>query len=300
MTLQNPKIINGVFHSEELLKKVSKIVTKSINIINRKPCIAVILVGCNPASEIYVKNKIKIANTVSIDSKKIQLQENISEQELLNEIHVLNNNKNIDGILVQLPLPSHISEKRVTLSIDPEKDVDGFHPINLGHLLTGDQKMIPCTPLGCLYLLKSELKSLDGLSAVIIGRSNIVGKPMQCLLLKENCTVTIAHSKTKNLSEITSKADILIAAVGKANLINKKFVKSNSTIIDVGINRLKHNDKNIIVGDVQFLDVIDKAKKITPVPGGVGPMTIACLMYNTVKASFVRNNYDFKENIFDE
>ena len=300
MTLQNSKIIDGVFHSEELLKKVGKIVTKLINIINRKPCIAVILVGCNPASEIYVKNKIKIANTVSIDSKKIQFQENISEQELLNEIHVLNNDKNIDGILVQLPLPSHISEKRVTLSIDPEKDVDGFHPINLGHLLTGDQKMIPCTPLGCLYLLKSELKSLDGLSAVIIGRSNIVCKPMQCLLLKENCTVTIAHSKTKNLSEISSKADILIAAVGKANLINKKFVKSNSTIIDVGINRLKHNDKNIIVGDVQFLDVIDKAKKITPVPGGVGPMTIACLMYNTVKASFVRNNYDFKENIFDE
>ena len=300
MTLQNSKLINGVFHSEELLKKVGKMVKKSINIINRKPCIAVILVGHNPASEIYVKNKIKIANTVSIDTQKIQFQTNISEQELLNEIHILNNNKNIDGILVQLPLPSHISEKRITLSIDPEKDVDGFHPINLGHLLIGDHKMIPCTPLGCLYLLKSELKTLDGLSAVIIGRSNIVGKPMQCLLLKENCTVTIAHSKTKNLCEITSKADILIAAVGKANLINKKFVKSNSTIIDVGINRLNNNDKNIIVGDVQVSDVIDKVKKITPVPGGVGPMTIACLMYNTVKASLVRNNYDFKENIFDE
>ena len=279
MTLQNSKIINGVFHSEELLKKVGKMVKKSINIINRKPCIAVILVGYNPASEIYVKNKIKIANNISIDTKKIQFQENISQQELLNEIQVLNNNKNIDGILVQLPLPSHISEKKVTLSIDPEKDVDGFHPINLGHLLIGDHKMIPCTPLGCLYLLKSELKTLDGLSAVIVGRSNIVGKPMQCLLLKENCTVTIAHSKTKNLKEECLKADILVVAVGIPKLVKGDWIKKGSIVIDVGINKTEEG----IVGDVDFDEVSKFAKAITPVPGGVGPMTIACLLKNTIE-----------------
>lgn len=300
MSDKNVKIIDGIYHSKKLLKKVSDLVVKSTNLNGRKPNIAVILVGDNPASEIYVKNKIKIANKLSIETNKIKFDSNISEKKLLSKISGLNEDENIDGILVQLPLPSHISENKVILSIDPLKDVDGFHPTNFGNLLIGDFKMIPCTPLGCLYLLKNELKSLDGLNVVIIGRSNIVGKPIQCLLLKENCTVTITHSKTKNLSEITSKADILITAIGKANFVSQNFVKSNSIIIDVGINRIKLDNKNKIVGDVDFQDVLYKVKKITPVPGGVGPMTVACLMYNTVKASLTRNKHKFKEIIFDE
>ena len=295
------KIINGIKHSKNLTKKIKELVLKSERLNKRKPSIAVILIGENSASKIYVKNKIKTAENIGIISKKISYPSSISEKELLNKINDLNEQKDIDGILVQLPLPIHISEDKVILSIDPKKDVDGFHPINLGNLFLGNKNgMIPCTPLGCIYMLKKELGSLNGLNATIVGRSNIVGKPMQSLLLKENCTTTIAHSKTRNLSELTLKADILIAAIGMTEFIDDSYVKEKATVIDVGINRKKINDKIKILGDVNFNDVINKVNLITPVPGGVGPMTIACLMYNTVKASFLRNNHEFKEIIFDE
>ena len=295
------KIINGIKHSQNLIESVKELVLKSERLNKRKPSIAVILIGANSASEIYVKNKIKTAENIGIISKKIVYPSSITEKELLNKIKDLNEQKDIDGILVQLPLPMHISEDKVILSIDPKKDVDGFHPINLGNLFLGkNHGMIPCTPLGCIYMLKKELGSLNGLKATIVGRSNIVGKPMQSLLLKENCTTTITHSKTRNLSEFTLKADILIAAIGMTEFIDNSYLKDKATVIDVGINRKKINDKIKILGDVNFNDVINKVNLITPVPGGVGPMTIAYLMYNTVKASFLRNNHEFKEIIFDE
>ena len=295
------KIIDGINHSKNLIESVKKLVLKSEKLNKRKPSIAVILIGENLASKIYVKNKIKTAEKIGIVSKRITLPSSISEKELLNKIKNLNEQREIDGILVQLPLPDHISEYKIILSIDPKKDVDGFHPINLGNLFLGNNNgMIPCTPLGCIYMLKKELGSLSGLNATIVGRSNIVGKPMQSLLLKENCTTTITHSNTRNLSGFTQKADILIAAIGMAEFIDNSYIKNEATIIDVGINRKKINDKNKILGDVNFDNVISKVNLITPVPGGVGPMTIACLMYNTVKASFLRNDYEFKEIIFDE
>jgi methylenetetrahydrofolate dehydrogenase (NADP+)/methenyltetrahydrofolate cyclohydrolase len=297
----NIKIINGINHSQNLIESVKELVLKSERLNKRKPSIAVILIGENSASEIYVKNKIKTAENIGIISKKIVYPSSITEKELLNKIKELNQQKDIDGILVQLPLPTHISEDKVILSIDPKKDVDGFHPINLGNLFLGNKNgMIPCTPLGCIYMLKKELGSLNGLNATIVGRSNIVGKPMQSLLLQENCTTTIAHSKTRNLSKFTLKADILIAAIGMTEFIDNSYVKDKAIVIDVGINRKKINGKIKILGDVNFNAVINKVNLITPVPGGVGPMTIACLMYNTVKASFLRNNREFKETIFDE
>ena len=301
MTNNDTKIISGINHSKNLIESVKKLVLESEKLNKRKPSIAVILIGENSASNLYVKNKIKTAEKIGIVSKKITFPSSISEKALLNKIKNLNEQSEIDGILVQLPLPNHISEHKVVLSIDPRKDVDGFHPINLGNLFLGnDSGMIPCTPLGCIYMLKKELGSLSGLNATIVGRSNIVGKPMQSLLLKENCTTTITHSNTKNLSEFTLQADILIAAIGMAEFIDNSYIKDNATIIDVGINRKKINDENKILGDVNFDNVISKANLITPVPGGVGPMTIACLMYNTVKASFLRNDHKFKEIIFDE
>ena len=299
--INDTKIINGINHSKNLIESVKKLVLKSEKLNKRKPSIAVILIGENLASKIYVKNKIKTAENIGIISKTITLPSSISEKELLNKIKNLNEQREIDGILVQLPLPDHISEYKIILSIDPKKDVDGFHPINLGNLFLGNNNgMIPCTPLGCIYMLKKELGSLSGLNATIVGRSNIVGKPMQSLLLKENCTTTITHSNTRNLSGFTQKADILIAAIGMAEFIDNSYIKDEATIIDVGINRKKINDKNKILGDVNFDSVISKVKLITPVPGGVGPMTIACLMYNTVKASFLRNDNEFREIIFDE
>ena len=295
------KIINGIKHSRNLIESVKELVLSSERLNKRKPSIAVILIGENSASEIYVKNKIKTAENIGIISKKFIFSSSITENELLSKIKDLNEQEEIDGILVQLPLPIHISQDKIILSIDPRKDVDGFHPINAGNLFLGNYNgMIPCTPLGCIYMLKKELGSLSGLNATIVGRSNIVGKPMQSLLLKENCTTTITHSNTKNLSEFTLKADILIAAIGMAEFIDNSYVKDEATVIDVGINRKKINDKNKILGDVNFDNVISKVNLITPVPGGVGPMTIACLMYNTVKASFLRNGHEFKEVIFDE
>ena len=275
-------IIDGKKIAEQLRDKIKSDIKKMSD--NNKPGLAVILIGEHPASQIYVRNKEKFANEVGINSSILRFDENISERDLKNEIKKLNDDPNVHGILVQLPLPKHISQKDIIQSIDPDKDVDGFHPINVGNLSSGNNAMVPCTPLGCYYLIKKVIPNLSGLNAVVIGRSNINGKPMAQLLLKENCTVTIVHSKTKNIEEICKKGDIIIAAVGKPKMVKSDWVKNTAVIIDVGINRIEINGKNKIVGDVDFDNIQDKVKGISPVPGGVGPMTIACLLENTLKA----------------
>ena len=272
-------IIDGKKEAEVLREEIKKEIISIKNKTNKSPALTVILVGDFAPSQIYVKNKEKISKEVGINSNVIKYPKDVSEEEILKKIKELNNDKNVSGILVQLPLPNQISKEKVINLIDPLKDVDGFSPINAGNLASGYNAIVPCTPLGCLLLLKKVEKNLSGKHAVIIGRSNLNGKPLAQLLLKENCTVTITHSKTKNLKEECLKADILIAAVGVANLVKKDWVKSGSVIIDVGIN--KQGDK--IVGDVNFEEVKDKVKAITPVPGGVGPMTIACLLKNTLE-----------------
>jgi methylenetetrahydrofolate dehydrogenase (NADP+)/methenyltetrahydrofolate cyclohydrolase len=298
MTIIN-KIIDGKMYAEKLLGEIHPLSKGFLNNFNRKPCLTVILVGDNPASKIYVKNKILIAKKIDIESREILLGSDVTEDELIHHISILNKDQNVDGILVQLPLPKHISEKKIINLISPSKDVDGFHPENFGKLFMGDPKFIPCTPLGCLYLLKHEIDDIKGKNAVIIGRSNIVGKPMASLLLSSDCSVTIIHSKSKNIEVHTRKADILIVAVGIPEMIDEKFIKPDAIVIDVGINRLesKNNDnssnKGALVGDVKFENVLKIAKKITPVPGGVGPMTIACLMHNTVKAAYINKKNDF-------
>ena len=275
-------IIDGKKIAEQLRDKIKSDIKKMSD--NNKPGLAVILIGEHPASQIYVRNKEKFANEVGINSSVLRFDENISERDLKNEIKKLNDDPNVHGILVQLPLPKHISQKDIIQSIDPDKDVDGFHPINVGNLSSGNNAMVPCTPLGCYYLIKKVIPNLSGLNAVVIGRSNINGKPMAQLLLKENCTVTIVHSKTKNIEEICKNGDIIIAAVGKPKMVKSDWVKDTAVIIDVGINRIEINGKNKIVGDVDFDNIQDKVKGISPVPGGVGPMTIACLLENTLKA----------------
>jgi methylenetetrahydrofolate dehydrogenase (NADP+)/methenyltetrahydrofolate cyclohydrolase len=260
---------------EEIKKEISEIKIK----INKSPGLYVILIGDFVPSQIYVKNKEKNSKEVGINSKIIRYPKEVKESEILEKIEELNNNNNVSGILVQLPLPAHISKEKVINAIKPSKDVDGFHPINVGNLSLGYKAIVPCTPLGCLLLIKKAEKNLTGKHAVIIGRSNLNGKPMAQLLLKEDCTVSIVHSKTKDLKLECQKADILVAAVGVANLVKGDWVKKDSIIIDVGINKVA--DK--IVGDVDFDQVKDKVKAITPVPGGVGPMTIACLLKNTLE-----------------
>ena len=249
-----------------------------------RPGLTVILIGDDLASQIYVRNKEKFAQEVGIRSKILKFDSTITEQNLISEIHKLNNDTSVHGILVQLPLPNHINSRKIISEIDPGKDVDGFHPVNVGNLSAGNEALVPCTPYGCYLLLKEVMSNLSGLHAVIIGRSNINGKPMAQLLLKEDCTVTIAHSKTKNLKQLCLTADILVAAVGKAHMVKSDWVKSDCVVIDVGINRLEENGNKKIVGDVDFENIKNKVKAITPVPGGVGPMTISCLLNNTFKA----------------
>jgi methylenetetrahydrofolate dehydrogenase (NADP+)/methenyltetrahydrofolate cyclohydrolase len=272
-------IIDGKHESallrEEIKKEISIIKEKT----NKVPGLSVILIGDFLPSQIYVKNKEKNSKEVGIKSEIIRYPKEVTEQEVLEKIKELNNAKHISGILVQLPLPQQIDKEKIINAINPLKDVDGFHPINVGNLASGYKAVVPCTPLGCLLLIKKTEKNLSGKHAVILGRSNLNGKPMAQLLLKENCTVTIAHSKTKNLKDECQKADILIAAVGVANLVRGDWVKKDSIIIDVGINKVGEK----IVGDVNFEEVKDKVKAITPVPGGVGPMTIACLLKNTLE-----------------
>ena len=272
-------IIDGKKESELLKDLIKKEISDLKNKTNKTPSLAVILVGDYPPSHIYVKNKEKSSKEVGIISNVIKYPKDVREKEIIDKIKELNKDDKVSGILVQLPLPNQIRKEKIINLIDPSKDVDGFHPINVGNLSSGYKSIIPCTPMGCLLLLKKVDNNLTGKHAVIIGRSNLNGKPMAQLLLKENCTVTITHSRTKNLKEECSKADILIVAVGIANLVKKDWVKKGSIIIDVGINKL--DDK--IVGDVNFDEVKDKVKAITPVPGGVGPMTIACLLKNTLE-----------------
>ena len=272
-------IIDGKKEAEIIRSAIKKEILDIKSKTNKSPNLTVILIGEFVPSKIYVKNKEKKAKEVGINSKIIKYPKNISEKEVLTKINELNKDKNISGILVQLPLPDQISKEKIINAIHPSKDVDGFNPINVGNLSSGYKSIVPCTPLGCLYLIKKVEKNLSGKHAVIIGRSNLNGKPMAQLLLRENCTVTIVHSKTNNLQNECLKADILVVAVGMPNLVRKNWVKENAVVIDVGINKVGEK----IVGDVNFDELKDKTKAITPVPGGVGPMTIACLLKNTLE-----------------
>ena len=248
----------------------------------RHVCLAVIQVGSDPASSIYVGNKKKACDYVGIESLSYELDEHTSEQELLSLIDRLNRDDKVDGILVQLPLPEHIDENAVIRAIHPDKDVDGFHPESAGRLCIGEKGFVPCTPAGIIQLLKRSGIEIEGKECVVVGRSNIVGKPMALLLLRENGTVTVAHSRTRDLREVTKRADILVAAVGKPKFITAEYIKEGAVVIDVGIHR---NEDHKLCGDVDFDDVKEKAAAITPVPGGVGPMTIAMLMSNCVEAA---------------
>ena len=272
-------IIDGKKEAAILREEIKKEIALIKNKTNKAPGLSVILIGEFAPSQIYVKNKEKNSKEVGINSNVIRYSKDVTEEEILKKIKELNTDKEVSGILVQLPLPEQIDKEKIINAINPLKDVDGFHPINVGNLASGYKAVVPCTPLGCLLLIKKVEKNLLGKHAVILGRSNLNGKPMAQLLLKENCTVTIVHSKTKNLKQECQKADILVAAVGVANLVKDDWVKKDSIVIDVGINKV--GDK--IVGDVQFNAVKDKVKAITPVPGGVGPMTIACLLKNTLE-----------------
>tara|TARA_B110001452_G_scaffold110090_1_gene91343 strand:+ start:467 stop:1303 length:837 start_codon:yes stop_codon:yes gene_type:complete len=260
---------------DEIKKEIESIKLKT----NKVPGLTVILIGDFTPSQIYVRNKEKNSKEVGISSEVVKYSKDVKEQEVLKKIELLNKDNNVSGILVQLPLPNQIDKEKIINAIDPKKDVDGFHPTNVGNLSSGYKATVPCTPLGCLLLIKKVESSLSGKHAVILGRSNLNGKPMAQLLLKENCTVTIVHSKTKDLKAECLKADILVAAVGVANLVKSDWVKKDSIVIDVGINKV--GDK--IVGDVDFETVKEKVRAITPVPGGVGPMTIACLLKNTLE-----------------
>ena len=272
-------IIDGKKEAATLRKEIKNEIANLKKKTNKVPGLTVILIGEFLPSQIYVRNKEKNSKEVGINSNVIKYPSDISEKEVLNKIEELNNDKNISGILVQLPLPDQINKEKIINAIDPLKDVDGFNPVNVGNLASGHKAIVPCTPLGCLLLIKKVEKNLSGKHAVIIGRSNLNGKPMAQLLLKENCTVTIVHSKTKNLQNECLKADILVAAAGVPNLVKKDWVKSDAVVIDVGINKVN----NKIIGDVNFEEIKDKVKAITPVPGGVGPMTIACLLSNTLE-----------------
>ena len=271
-------IIDGKAISQAIKDEV-KAEAERLSEGNRKPCLAVILVGSDPASAVYVGNKKKACEYCGFDSVSIEMPEETTEEEVLTKIAELNADENVDGILVQLPLPKHINEDNVILAIDPAKDVDGFHPVNVGNLLIGRDGFVSCTPAGIIELLKRSNVDIQGKECVVIGRSNIVGKPMAVLILRENATVTVCHSRTKDLKEVAKRADILIVAVGKPKLITKEYVKEGAVVIDVGIHRTENKK---LCGDVDFDDVCEHTSLITPVPGGVGPMTIAMLMKNTL------------------
>lgn len=274
-------IIDGKKCSEEILENLKKEVSEYKEKLGKVPGLAVIILGDNPASKIYVKSKIRACEKTGVLSKEIILDENVSEEELIKEIEKLNNDKNINGILVQLPLPAHINEKKVCEAISVKKDVDGFKPENLGKIMLGDEDgFISCTPQGIIYLIDQLNMDLHGKNVVVVGRSNIVGKPVASLLINKGATTTICNSKTKDLSGILKRADIIVIAIGKAKFLTKDMVKEGAVIIDVGINRVDGK----ICGDVDFENVSQIASHITPVPGGVGPMTIAMLLKNTVKA----------------
>ncbi|MFA6280752.1 MAG: bifunctional methylenetetrahydrofolate dehydrogenase/methenyltetrahydrofolate cyclohydrolase FolD [Bdellovibrionales bacterium] len=257
------------------------------------PSLAVILVGDDPASQVYVRNKNRVCEEVGFRSYSHTLPSSATEMELLTLINELNNNPQVNGILVQLPLPEHFNERTVINAIDPIKDVDGFHPVNVGRQTTGLMSLAPCTPLGCMMMLNDTISDLGGKKALVVGRSNIVGKPMALMLLQSSCTVTIAHSRTQNLREECLAADILVAAIGKPAAIKGDWIKEGAVVIDVGINRVMDPEtgKHKLCGDVEFDVARERALAITPVPGGVGPMTIACLMQNTMQATMMQNGW---------
>ena len=284
-------IIDGKAFAASVRQKVASKVADLKETHSITPGLAVVLVGEDPASQVYVRSKGKQTIEVGMNSFEHKLDVNTSEEELLALIDELNADPIVHGILVQLPLPKHVDESLVTNRIVPEKDVDGFHIANVGLLGTGQQSMVPCTPLGCLLMLRDYHGSLSGKNAVVIGRSNIVGKPMAQLLLNESCTVTIAHSRTNNLADVVRRADIVVAAVGRSEMVPGDWIKPGATVIDVGINRVDAGDaKTKLVGDVDYASCAAVAGAITPVPGGVGPMTIACLLANTVTACCRINN----------
>jgi methylenetetrahydrofolate dehydrogenase (NADP+)/methenyltetrahydrofolate cyclohydrolase len=279
------KIIDGKKISQGIIEALAVEVQEFSDSYNTLPGLAVVLVGEDPASEVYVRNKIKRASEVGIHSTKHLLSVTSSQEVLIETIQKLNNDPTVHGILVQLPLPDHINEKVVIEAIHPAKDVDGFHPLNVGALVAGTAELKPCTPYGCMLLLKSIHHDLSGKLAVVVGRSNIVGKPMASLLLQADCSVITVHSRSKNVEQLCAQADIIVAAVGRPHMIKADWIKSGATVIDVGINAIEIDGKRKLVGDVDFNDVEPCAGAITPVPGGVGPMTIACLMKNTLTAA---------------
>jgi len=295
------KIIDGKAFAATVREKVAVHVARLKNDHGITPGLAVVLVGEDPASQVYVRSKGKATIETGMKSVEHKLDPETSQSDLLSLIDDLNNDDTIHGILVQLPLPGHLDEDLVINAISPAKDVDGFHISNVGLLGTGQKSMVPCTPLGCLMMLRDHHGSLSGLDAVVIGRSNIVGKPMAQLLLGESCTVTIAHSRTKDLPEVARRADIVVAAVGRAEMVPGDWIKPGATVIDVGINRIdapeKGEGKTRLVGDVDFESASAVAGAITPVPGGVGPMTIACLLANTVTACSRANGLEEPEGL---
>ena len=286
------KVIDGKLIAAELRAETAVKVENFKKEFSKVPTLAVVLVGEDPASQVYVSTKSKMAKEIGMDVEDHYLDVTVSEAKLLEVVNMLNNDQKVNGILVQLPLPSHIDSRLIIDAIDPIKDADGFHAVNVGRNSIGGELLnktfTPCTPLGCYLMLKKSVADLKGMHAVIIGRSNIVGKPMAQLLLEESCTVTIVHSKTRNIEELTRQADIVVAAVGRPLMVKKEWIKEGAIVIDVGINRVDHPDnpgKTKLVGDVDFDEVLTVASAITPVPGGVGPMTIACLLKNTVDAA---------------
>ena len=283
------RLIDGKAAAVAIRDKVAAGVAKFERQHGRTPGLATVLVGDDPASAVYIRSKNRVTAETGMTSFGHNLPDSTTETELLDLIGELNADDRVDGILVQLPLPSQIDSARVIAAIDPAKDVDGFHPINAGRLAIGLPSLVPCTPYGCLHLLKQELGDLAGLNAVVIGRSNIVGKPMAQLLLRESATVTICHSRTRDLADVVRRADIVVAAIGRAEMVRGDWIKPGATVIDVGINRLPTDDgKGRLVGDVAFAEAAEVAGAITPVPGGVGPMTIAMLMRNTLVAAHRR------------
>ena len=294
-------IIDGKAFSERIREKVKTHVDNLKKNYDIVPGLAVVLVGEDPASKVYVKNKGIQTKKAGMNSYEYKLEETVDEKTLLELVKKLNDDPNVHGILCQLPLPKHLNEDMIINTIKPSKDVDGFHISNVGLLNTGQKSLVPCTPLGCLMLLREFVGNLEGKKATVIGRSNIVGKPMFNLLLSENCTVTVVHSKTKNIEEICKTSDIIVAAVGRPNFVKSSWIKQGAVIIDVGINRVKIEEngetKSKLIGDVDFENCSKIANAITPVPGGVGPMTIACLLANTLVACCRSNSLKEPEEL---
>jgi methylenetetrahydrofolate dehydrogenase (NADP+)/methenyltetrahydrofolate cyclohydrolase len=284
------RIIDGRAAAADLRRRVADVAAAFRELTGRAPGLAVVLVGEHPPSAAYVRSKVKATVEAGLESFEHRIPADTSQEELLALVDRLNANPTVDGILVQLPLPKHVDEQAILTRVDPDKDVDGFHPVNVGRLSIGLPALVACTPLGCLMLLKQELGDLTGKQAVVVGRSNIVGKPMAQLLLQANCTVTIAHSRTRDLPDVVREADIVVAAVGRPELIRGSWIKPGATVIDVGQERVEQPDgTRKLLGDVAYEEASEVAGAITPVPGGVGPMTIACLLRNTVVAGHRRS-----------